>query len=68
MNDEDFKQYIIKELAEIKIFIKQYNEDIKNLKSNVYGNGKIGLKTQVFILWSMFIIISSLFLKIVFRY
>lgn len=58
-------------LAEIKKELKFNNTQmeydrarITKLEKSIYGNGNIGIRTQVFVLWGAFIIIGTLLLRI----
>ncbi len=65
MNDSEFKMRVLEDLAVIKTMARQTDKDVLALQKCVYGNGKIGLKTQVFILWGVFLIIGGALVKIV---
>ena len=67
MNDSEFKMRVIDDLATIKAMARQTDKDVHALQKCVYGNGKMGLKTQVFILWGVFLILGGTLLKVVIR-
>lgn len=62
------------DIAEIRQAIKskeetleEHEEKLKKVCETIDGNGRIGLKTQVYILWGAFIILGSILLKEIFQ-
>jgi hypothetical protein len=65
MNDSEFKMRVLEDLAVIKTMAKQTDKDVLALQKCVYGNGKIGIKTQVFILWGAFIVVGGMLITVI---
>ncbi len=67
---EKLKEDVSANMSEIKIQVALINQKLdmittlaKRTDEVIYGNGKIGLRTQVYILWGVFLVISSLLVK-----
>lgn len=67
MDEGEFKMRVLEDLATIKQIARQTDRDILTLKKTIYGNGTMGLKTQVVILWGCFVIVGGLALKVLVR-
>jgi len=64
MEREELESKIAK-IHDAIIRLEPFCEDVKSLKSSVYGNGKIGIRTQVYILWGAFSIFGALVISVV---
>ena len=64
MDEHEFREKVLVDLADIKACGRQTDKDINSLKKTVYGNGSPGIKTQVFVLWGAFCILSGLLIKV----
>lgn len=67
MNEQDFREKVLTDLTEIKMCIKQSDKDLTDLKKVVYGNGKMGLRTQMTIVWGLGTIVVAILTKLVFN-
>jgi len=62
--DKDELEQKIQNIHDAIIRLEPFCEDVKSLKHSVYGNGKIGIRTQVYILWGAFIAVGGLVVRV----
>jgi hypothetical protein len=63
MDEHEFREKVLEDLAILKTCAKQTDKDIVSLNKTVYGNGTPGIKTQVFVLWGILMILGSLVIR-----
>jgi hypothetical protein len=54
---------MVQEIHDFTIRMEPYCKDVEQLKKTVYGNGKMGLRTQVIILWGAFSILGAIVIR-----
>lgn len=64
MTEQEFRDKVLEDLTILKTCAKQTDKDIISLNKTVFGNGRIGLKTQVFVLWGAFCVLGGLVVKV----
>lgn len=57
----------INQIHDFCVRMEAVKDDVTCLKHTVYGNGKMGLRTQVIILWGVFAIVGGIAIKAVAR-
>lgn len=67
MTEQEFREKVLEDLTILKTCAKQTDKDIVSLNKTVYGNGKVGLKTQVFILWGFFCALGGIVVRVLAR-
>jgi hypothetical protein len=67
MNDGEFKMRVLEDLAVIKTMARQTDKDVLQLQKTIYGNGSMGVRTQVIILWGAFIVVGGALIKVAFK-